>query len=419
VRDEPDQLREPAELPDPNVAFTAARESLLQWITCDAFRLNNPRALVRATCERLIAHGVPLFQFSAFIFVLHPNYFGVAHRWNRDKGTVETTQGRHDMFETEQVQKSPIAAVQQGIEGLRRRLTGPDAWLDFDVLEEYRDQGATDYVLMRLEFTDGSKHTVTLTTDRPEGFTKAELSLIRDALPHLSRLTEIQADRYLALTLLDTYVGHDAGARILDGSIRRGSGETMHAVMWLCDLRRFTELSTTLSRDEMIEMLNAYFDCIGEPIATYGGEILKFIGDAVLAVWPAVSDPAVCSACGQALIAARQARDRLSVLNAERAADGKPAIDFGTALHVGDVMYGNIGTGNRLDFTVVGPSVNLVERIEGLCGELEEPILVSEAFAEANRGPFESLGLHRLKGVSEPTEVFRPAPDWAERVSAL
>lgn len=393
---------------DVNRDFAAARDSFVRWITDEAFRLTSPRALVRATCERLLAHGVPLHRFTAFIFLLHPNYFGVAHRWARTTGKVDTTQGSHETFGTDLVQKSPIAAVFDGVECIRRRLTGPDAQLDFDVLADYRDEGATDYVLMRLEFTDGSKHTVTLSTDAPGGFTTAQLCLIRDGLPHLARLTEIQANRYLATTLLDTYVGHDAGARILDGTIRRGSGQTMHAVIWMCDMRRFTELSTSLPRDAMLDTLNAYFDCVGEPIATHGGEILKFIGDAVLAVWPAASDPAVCTACGQALVAAQQSRRRLAELNAERADKALPPIDFGTALHVGDVMYGNIGTGNRLDFTVIGSAVNLVARIAGLCATLGEPVLTSRAFADANQGPFESLGCHPLKGVPEPTEIFRP-----------
>lgn len=406
------QPRPFAEAPALNVNrdFAAARDEMIRWVTEDAFREINPRALVQATCEKLNALGVPLFQFTAFIFILHPNYFGVAHRWNRKRATVETTQGAHERFATDTVQKSPIVTVFDGVECLRRRLTGPDAWLDFDVLAEYRDEGATDYVLMRLEFTDGSKHTVTFTTDRPEGFTTAELNLIRDALPHLARLTEIQADRYLAMTLLDTYVGHDAGARILDGTIRRGSGETMHAVIWLCDLRRFTELSTSLPRGEMLALLNAYFDCVGEPIERHGGEILKFIGDAVLAVWPAATDTAVYTGCGNALAAAREARGHCLAFNRERAGTAaEPNVDFGIALHVGDVTYGNIGTGNRLDFTVIGPAVNLVARLEGLCATLEEPILVSREFTEANMGRFDSLGRHTLKGVAQPAEIFRPS----------
>ena len=219
---------------------------------------------------------------------------------------------------------------------------------------------------------------------------------------------EVQALRFTARTLLDTYVGRQAGARVLDGAIRRGMGETIRAIIWLCDLRGFTSLSEQMPRDELIELLNEYFGSMCAALDANGGEVLKFIGDALLAIFPILDDDDQPSVCARALAAAENAQAALAAVNAARADAGEARIEYGIALHVGDVMYGNIGGENRLDFTVIGPAVNLAARIEGLCRDLGRPVLLSASFVAASGLAAQHLGAFALKGLSAPQQIYAP-----------
>jgi adenylate cyclase len=398
----PASLHPPA---DVNRDFGAALGALGDWYVHEAPRLRSPRALVRETCRRFLAHGVPLQRFTAFMLMLHPDYFGTAHRWWRDADEVKTAFGSHDIWNTALLRDSPNAVIHQGAAAVRRRLSGPGAWLDFPVLTEYVEEGATDYVCMHLPFSDGTRCAISFATDRPQGFTPAELRLVDAMLPHMARQSELLSLRFLTTTLLDTYLGRQAGERVLTGQIRRGSGETIRAVIWLSDLRGFTALSDRLPRSALIGLLNAYFDCVGAAIDAAGGEILKFIGDAVLAIFPLGARYDLAVTARAAVEAAQRARAGLAELRKLAGADG---LDFGTALHVGDVMYGNIGSAKRLDFTVIGPAVNLTARLESLGAALGEPVLVSAEIARALGPAAESLGRHPLKGMPHPVEAFRP-----------
>jgi adenylate cyclase len=393
--------------PDVNRSYGAAHAALVQWFTDEAFHITSPWRLVLEACRQFVAAGVPLQQFSAFVYMLHPNFFGVAHRWDRATGKVKSTLGRLDILASDAFKRSPVHVIYGGAAAIRRRFERPGFEPDFAVLKDYIDAGATDYVMMALEFTDGARHCVSMTTDRPGGFTNDELRLIDGLVPYMARLTEIQSNRYLARTLLDTYVGPDAGEAILTGNIRRGSAETIHAVIWMCDLRDFTRFSETLPRDELIGLLNAYFQCVGTPIRERGGEILKFIGDAMLAIFRVASPEAAAEDCRKAAEAVSDARLQLEELNTRRVAAGNPALRCGIALHIGDVSYGNIGTADRLDFTVIGPAVNLAARLTSLCGEIGETAVLSAAVARASQLHVESLGRHTLKGIAGAQEVFR------------
>jgi adenylate cyclase len=207
---------------------------------------------------------------------------------------------------------------------------------------------------------------------------------------------------------LDVYLGRNTGHRVLDGVIERGSGETINAVIWFCDLWNFTGISENLRTDWTIAVLNDYFEAVGEPVEEQDGEILKFIGDAILAIFP-LKNLVAAEVAGRALKAASAARQRMAELNQRRAGEGKPPLDFGLSLHVGDVIYGNIGAPKRLDFTVIGPAVNMVTRIEGLTKELKQPILVSRDFAAlAGAENFASQGTFELKGIEGKREVLAP-----------
>jgi adenylate cyclase len=376
---------------------------LLDWLIGDARKLPDGPTLLAQLCERLLGQGLPLARASFHIRTLHPQLFGMGFYWQRGTAQIRVFRAERGIERTELYQRSPMRVLFEGAGAVRQRLDLPDVALAFPLLEELRQQGLTDYVALPLTFTDGKIHGTTWSADRPGGFSSAELAQIEDLLPLFGLLLEIHLSRRITITLLDTYVGHHAGERILEGQITRGSGETVAAAIWYCDLRGFTALSERLGRDALLACLNDYFDCMAGAVERQGGEILKFIGDAMLAIFPLAGD----EACRRALEAARAARDAMAALNTRRRERGEEALGFGIALHAGEVMYGNIGAANRLDFTVVGPAVNLTTRIERLCRSLERDLLVSGAFAGGcTTWPLRSLGRHRLQGVALPVELF-------------
>ena len=387
--------------------FAAARAHMADWLAITGARITDPRELVRLTCEELVAVGVPLQQFNAYVLTLHPDYFGVAHHWEAGTGRVRTAVGTHDQWETRAVIDSPLQPLREGAAACRWYIEklGPPA--HFPPVIEYMEQGCTDYCAMKLPFSDQSDQAITFVTKAPGGFTTDQLRLVDSILPTLGQLTEVQAVRYLAEVLLDTYVGRQTGAEILAGNILRGHGRTLRAVILMTDLQGFTDVSNRLPRDTLIEHLNLYFDAFGEPVQSEGGEILKFIGDAMLAIFP-VDDGNEAERCDAALRAVQAGFDNIDRINQARGGEDAPRISAGAALHIGDVMYGNIGTARRLDFTVIGPAVNLVARIEGLTRDVGERILLSAEYAAVLPDRAEALGTHQVKGFDDAVGVFRP-----------
>jgi adenylate cyclase len=230
-------------------------------------------------------------------------------------------------------------------------------------------------------------------------------------MPVLARLVEIQALRHTSLTLLETYLGRQTGARVLNGKVRRGDGESLQAVIWFSDLRGSTPLAESMDAACFLETLNGYFDCMAGAVLAHGGEVLRYIGDAALAIFPFAADDTCATdptPPRAALAAALDARDRMAAYNARRQADDKPALAHGIGLHVGRVTYGNIGVQTRLEFTVIGAAANTAARIEGLSKRLGETIVVSEAFRRRHPGPWRDLGAHALRGVDTPVPVYAP-----------
>jgi adenylate cyclase len=386
-------------------SWPAARSPIIDWLIGDARRLPDDASLLRALCERLVEAGLPLARASFHIRTLHPELFGMGFYWQRGVEDIRVFRAEHGIQQTPLYQRSPMRLLFEGAGAVRQRLDLPGTGFDFDfpLLDELRNQGLTDYVALPMTFGDGKIHGTTWSSDRPGGFTTEDLTQIYDLLPPFSLLLEIHLNRRIAVNLLDTYVGRAAGERILRGQITRGSGETVRAAIWLCDLRGFTELSERTDRDTLLACLNQYFDCMARPVEQHGGEILKFVGDAMLAMFPLEDD----QACPRALQAALDARAGMDRLNSERTGRGEEALAFGIALHAGDVMYGNIGAANRLDFTVIGPAVNLASRLERLCRTLGFSFLISDTFAGMCAcADYRSLGRHRLLGIARPVEVF-------------
>jgi adenylate cyclase len=391
--------------PQAGGSWPEARSPVIDWLIGEARRLADEATLLRGLCERLLEAGLPLARASFHIRTLHPELFGMGFYWQRGTEEIRVFRAEHGIQQTPLYQRSPMRLLFEGASAVRQRLDLPDTGFDFDfpLLEELRAQGLTDYVALPMTFSDGKIHGTTWSSDRPGGFTTEDLRQIYDLLPLFALLLEIHLDRRIAVNLLDTYVGRAAGERILRGQITRGSGETVRAAIWFCDLRGFTELSERTDRDTLLACLNQYFDCMAGPVEKHGGEILKFIGDAMLAMFPLDA----AQACPRALQAAIDARAAMDRLNSERHRRGEQALGFGIALHAGDVMYGNIGAANRLDFTVVGPAVNLASRLERLCRTLGLSFLISDTFAGMCAcADYRSLGTHRLIGIARPVEVF-------------
>jgi adenylate cyclase len=378
---------------------TSDIKAAVEWLIDGARSAPQPQQVLAQLSDRLVACGIPLWRVAVFVRTLHPNVMGRRFTWRQD-AEVELTEAPFELLETEYFRDSPIARVYQTGELIRRRLADPDCPDDFPVLADLRAEAVTDYLAAPLVFTDGAIHAVTCTTRQPGGFTDEEIAGIEAVITPLARVAEIRSLRRMASTLLDTYVGHDAGERILAGHIRRGDIEEIHAAIWLSDMRGFTALADGLPPRVLIDLLNRYFDCQVPVILDHGAEVLKFMGDGLLAIFAIACDET--EVCQRALAAARHVQTNIE----ELAGSAMPGLRFGLALHIGDVLYGNIGSGNRLDFTCIGPAVNFAARMEKLTGQLERAIVASEEFARHCRGEFAALGEFRLAGFSAPQLLF-------------
>jgi len=385
---------------------------------------------LQAFCGRLRDAGLPITRVNMSVGTLHPRYGAQTFLWRRTTGEVEHTPRERSIQQLEIYRRSPIHHMRQSGETFLRRRLDAAAVPEFPVFADLRAEGVTDYFAELVLFSVASGHAprseapmhllgrgredslegifFSFATDDPGGFADGHVRQVRDALPFFALAAKARATFDVAVTLLRTYVGEDAGRRVLTGEIDRGSTQVIPAVIWLCDLRGFTRIADTVPRERLVEVLDAYLDVLARPVHEHGGQILKFLGDGFLATFD-LSRLAEEAVCAEALSAAADLLAAIPRFNAQRSAAGLPVMDFGLALHRGEVLYGNIGTLDRLDFTVVGPAVNEASRIETLCRPLNRRVLVSSAFndaAGACRGRLVSVGFHPLRHVSEPQELF-------------
>jgi adenylate cyclase len=380
---------------------TVELEKLIKWLMDG---VPTPTKLLSETCERLIAAGVPLWRVGAFVKTLHPDAYGRSFIWRRGADVVINTAG-FDLPESPQFTQSPLAIFYGSGHEVRYRLDDPESHR-FPLLDDMRAEGVTDYIVLPMHFTDGSMHATSWTTQAPGGFTDEHLAALRAIIPPFARLGEIFAMRRTATSLLDTYVGNRAGERIWAGQIRRGHAEAMQAAIWLSDLRGFTSLSDRLAAVTVVDILNQYFDCQVPAIRKHGGEILKFMGDGLLAVFPIAQDGGnLGEVCGHVLDAAREARASVDAMRYP-SSEGSERFRFGVALHVGEILFGNIGGMSRLDFTCIGPAVNLAARLEKVAGKLGRIVVASAAFAGVSKDGWTELGEFPIAGFSKPQRVF-------------
>ncbi|TFV36241.1 adenylate/guanylate cyclase domain-containing protein [Bradyrhizobium frederickii] len=356
-------------------------------------------------CIRLQQAGIPVKRATLHVLINHPQWLGARMMWSDGSREAEIALVDYEVRERPEYIGSAAHEIHDGATELRERLEqDPSLGRKHALYDEMRAKGLTDYIAWPLYHTLGKRHIVTFATDRPGGFDPAHIAALQKLLPVLALVSEIRIKNRLARTLLETYVGSHAGELILAGATRRGTGTTVRAAIMICDLRDFTKISDNWPRDDVIDLLNDYFDAMSEPIARHGGEILKFIGDGLLAIFP-LQDP---NACANLLHAVTEARLAMAALNERNNATGRAPLNYGIGVHVGDVMYGNIGSASRLDFTVIGPAVNMASRLEALTKQLGRKVLLSRDFAELVQPKFEleHVGKHEVRGFSDPIELF-------------
>jgi adenylate cyclase len=423
MRDPPRSI----EVPPPPISYDDAlgRQivELHIWAVCQGLRGTAAAELFEGLCERLVVAGVPLWRAFAGMRTLHPQWGGYGYTWWRDLHAVQPAQFERGNEYEEDVLTSPFAHLIRQAEAsrgeggpwrhLRRRLAGSEAQLDFPILEKIAAAGATDYFAEIVRFGAGGDPSrgigvgYSFATDRPDGFRDDDLVLLQAALPVTSLAMMAHAGHTIASGLLQAYLGGDAGRRVHAGAVQRGSVESICAVLWYADIRGFTTIADKTPGLMVIDLLDDVFETLTASLRSRGGQVLKFMGDGMLATFPFV-DATRDETCRRAIDAAVEAMHALDRLNGARCEIGKPAAAVDLALHVGEVLYGNLGAVDRLDFTVIGPAVNEVARIETLCEPLGRKVLVSAEFA-ATAGDsrrLEPLGYHRLRGVREPRAIY-------------
>ena len=383
---------------------TAELEKLRNWLTAGAPGATSPVALLSELCNRLASAGVPLSRVGAFVQTLHPDAAGRSFVWQPGVDVVVDTVS-FDFPESDQFRQNPLTILYTSGHEVRYRLDDPQS-KRFQFLQDMHADGVTDYIALPLPFTDGSVHGTSWATKASGGFTDGHLAALRSIIQPFARLGEIFALRRTAASLLDTYVGNRAGERIMAGQIRRGHAESMQAAIWLSDLRGFTALSDRLAAGTVVDILNRYFDCQVPAIRKHGGEILKFMGDGLLAVFPIANDGGnLGEVCGHVLEAARQAKASVEAM--QYPSDEKiERFRFGVALHIGEILFGNIGGSSRLDFTCIGPAVNLAARLEKIAGKLGRTVVASSTFAGASATGWVDLGEFPISGFSRAQRVF-------------
>ncbi|MCM2435264.1 adenylate/guanylate cyclase domain-containing protein [Agrobacterium rosae] len=386
-------------------AWPSQPYEILNWLVLETHDERFIDNIFIELCQRLTEAGVSVARASLNFMVEHPQWRGARILWLKGKPEAEFATYAYGTENTAEYRNSPIYEIHSGAAELRYRLdVPPPTSPEHAIYTDLRAEGLTEYCAWPLKHTFGKRHVVTFCSDRPGGFTEAEIEMLRSLIPAISLVSEIRLKNRIARTLLETYVGPHASQAILDGATRRGSGMTVGAAILICDLRDFTHISDLWPRDDVIELLNGYFDAMSEPIEKFGGEILKFMGDGLLAIFP-LSNP---DACTNLLAAIAEAQIHLKALNEANIERGHDPLGYGIGVHVGDVMYGNIGSKSRLDFTVIGPAVNIASRLETLTKQVLRPVLMSEKFVNMAGGPehFESVGAHALRGLENPINVY-------------
>jgi adenylate cyclase len=378
-----------------------------RWVLTEGPRASSHLEFLVELCDWLGRRRLPLYQVNQYTPTLHPLMQGVECIWHRSGRAPEEVQLHWRGVEDLQAwQANPLRRIMLGTDELRVDLKAAEPTVAAPILDRLRAEGASEYLVMAVPLADGRRNAISWATDAQGGFTLAARNELRNLAGPLGLVLDLLEWRRTARTLLDTYLGRGPGREVLSGAIRRGDRRDLEAVILFADLRDFTAKAASWSIDQLLAALDSYYQALVDAITVAGGEVLKFMGDGLLAVFPIGQPQALARTCQHALAAALAARNALAVANRARADAGAEALEFGVALHVGPVAYGNIGGQGRLDFTVIGPAVNLVSRVEGLCKTLGQPLLATAAFARLLGDELAPAGAHHIRGLVEPVELF-------------
>ena len=385
---------------------------LEHWLLAEGTRATDSGGVLKGFSEQLLQLGLPLVRATTHTQALHAERIGVTRIWRKGR-KLEEVNFPHGSRDDPVYLDSPLKRVYDTGEWLEI-WTKEATSRRFNIVSDLREMDVSHYVVAPMPYSNGTENAVTWATDRPDGFQPDELELLRGIFPALSTVLELRTLYHTFSDVLRMYAGRGPSERILSGQVRRGEVARIESAILFCDMRDFTALSSTMSAEDLVTLLNEYFDCVVPAVISQAGEILKYLGDGILAIFPAgeedgeaASEKAVTYSCMAAFEAATAIVERLARRNAERAAGSVP-IETAVALHYGHLAYGNVGSGERLDFTVIGSAVNLTSRISELCGQVEQPILMSADFAERIGRNCCAVGSFELKGIDGPTTVHAP-----------
>lgn len=388
-------------------------EAISAWLLSGALAEPDIMRLFETFVWRLRAAGVPVDRASLHAGTLHPQLYGFAWNWSAASGICEEVQVAPEVLESAAFLKSPLRRVLESGERVRMRPQDQEATA-YPLMAELAAGGFTEYEAFPLTTGRPYHNAMTAATRQPGGFTEAQLA----PLPRILALFALHVERHIvkriAQNVADAYLGPLAGGRVLAGHIRRGEGEAIRAIVWLSDLRGSTHLSETVAAPDVIALLNAYFERLADAVLAHGGEILKFLGDGLLAVFPFEANRNAEATARAALSAALDAQAAVAALGdapppALAGIDGWRPLRTVVALHAGDVFFGNVGAAARLDFTVIGPAVNGAARVEAIAKALDRPVVLTEPVARLVDAPLEALGEHALRGVDLPVRLYAPA----------
>jgi adenylate cyclase len=380
-------------------------DPIIEWLFKLGRLEQDQTKFVQALSEKILQAGAPIDRLSIMLPTLNPLFRGTSATWRKDTNKTIPFLAQHDIENSDRYIGSPFQQLLETNRSVRQSLCElpENAHRAFTELAE---DDFTDYYAMPITFTSGLGSAFIVATKSIDGFSPCDIKNLKRLRDYFAPSLEVYSLRFLSTSLMTTYVGKRTGEKVLSGMIRRGDADTIHAALWFSDLRNFTHLTETLPAKEVFAMLNEYFEFVSAAVRARGGEILRFIGDAMLIVFPISTDVSKRSACNAALESAKDARATLAVINHLRKRKSQPLIEFGVGLNVGEVVYGNVGAPDRLDFTVMGPAVNRTARLESLTKKLGHDVLVSKDFSDQIDCDTISLGLQNMKGIIEPQSVF-------------
>ena len=380
-------------------------QPLLDWLFSEGRLIESDPEFVLQFSRRLSSCCAPVERVLVTILTLNPEIVATSSSWLKSTDRIDYFEAERHVRETDRYIGSPLQSLFETEKRVRQRLDDLPGNAH-SAYTELADEGFTDYLALPVMFAGGLGAALILSTKRKNGFSEHDIANFRVIRDYVTPTIEVHALRYLSRSLMNTYVGKRTGEKVLAGMIQRGDADVINAALWFSDLRDFTQMTEELPPQQVLDLLNDYFAFVSAAVTARGGEVLRFIGDAMLIVFPIGKNMCQQTACNAALDSAIDAQDTIASLNHRRRRRGLPQIQFGVGLNVGEVIYGNVGAPDRLDFTVMGPAVNRTARLEALTKEFDCNILFSEQFASSVATPSEYLGMREMKGIVEPQAVY-------------